>query len=75
MYVTTVQIGQAVQLGDIGVVKVKERSGNSVKLGFAMPSVFPITLIPSGVIPPKFVTGVNGRPTLVPTDRQVAVAG
>lgn len=52
----TVRIGQAVQIGDVAVVKVEEKSGRRVRLLFAA-TVSPISLIPDGLIPPRFAAG------------------
>ncbi len=57
MLTLSVKVGQAVQIGDVAVIKVLERAGRRVGLQFAT-SVSPITLIPSGIIPDEFAVGI-----------------
>lgn len=71
----TVRIGQAVQLGDVAVVKVEDKSGRRVRLTFAT-TVSPISLIPDGIIPRRFAVGLGDQPRrileAVPEQRAVA---
>lgn len=71
MLALTVQVGQAVQIGngpDNGcIVKVKEKSGRRVQLVF-ITSLTPILLLADGLIPARFTTGVTGEPRRVPRD-------
>ncbi|GLQ09239.1 hypothetical protein GCM10007913_11710 [Devosia yakushimensis] len=65
----TVKVGQAVDIAGVAVVRVTEKNGRRVGLQFAT-SLSPITLIPTGIIPPRYVTGITGdqqaRPMLAP---------
>lgn len=56
----TVKVGQAVKLGDVGYIKVEDKYGRNVKLVFAM-DIKPIKIIPTGIIPPEFTTGIIKR--------------
>jgi hypothetical protein len=62
----TLEVGEAVQIGetpDAGVVvKVKDRTGRKVKLAFA--TRLPIKRLAFGLVPPTFVTGITGHPTV-----------
>ncbi len=77
MLALTVQVGQAVQIGDDPergcVVKVKEKSGRRVQLVF-MTQLAPIRLLADGLIPVRFTTGVTGEPRRVPRDLMPARA-
>ena len=57
----TVKVGQAVKLGDIGYIKVLDKYGRNVKLVFAM-DIHPIKIVPTGIIPPEYTTGIIRRP-------------
>lgn len=60
MLTLSVKVGQAVQIGDVAVVKVGEKSGRMVKLSFFTP-VSPIRLLADGLIPSRFTTGITGE--------------
>lgn len=66
----TVRTGQVVQIGDIGCIKVAEKSGRQVKLIFAM-NVKPILILADGLIPARFTLGITGEPRRAPA-REVA---
>lgn len=76
----TVRIGQAVQLGEVAVVKVEEKSGRNVRLVFAT-AIAPIRLIADGIIPKRFTMGITGErkvvdmPMPAPDGRLQAAAG
>lgn len=56
----TVRVGQAVQIGEVAVIKVQEKSGRQVKLGIAaLDSISPIKLLPTGIIPARFAVGLG----------------
>lgn len=59
MKVLTVKVGEAVQIGDVAVVKLAEKSGQRIKLVFA--TALPLTHIVTGIIPAAFSTGITGR--------------
>lgn len=60
MLVMTVKVGEALQLGEVAVIKVLEKQGQRVKLAIAS-QVSPIALIPDGIIPTRFTFGVTGE--------------
>lgn len=70
----SVKIGEAVQIGDVACVGVDERKGQSVYLTIATARTNPVRIIPSGIIPREFTTGITGerRPSLA-TPRLAAV--
>lgn len=47
-----VKVGQAVQIGDVACIGVAERKGSQVKLTISTNEE--VTLIPTGIFPPKF---------------------
>lgn len=55
----TVKIGQAVQIGDVAVIKVEDKKGRCVRLRFATP-LSPIKLLTDGIIPMRFTVGLAG---------------
>ncbi|QND60375.1 hypothetical protein [Mesorhizobium huakuii] len=59
MLTLTVNVGQAVQIGEHGVVKVEDKTGRRVRLVFAG-DFRPITLIADGIIPARFTLGITG---------------
>lgn len=67
----TVRVGQAVQIGEVAVVKVCEKSGRCVRLAFAT-EVAPIRLLADGIIPPRFTTGITGQPRRIGEPTAVA---
>lgn len=56
----TVKIGQAVQIGDVAVVKVEDKKGRCVRLRFAT-ALSPITILADGLIPMRFTVGLAGE--------------
>ncbi|SFV31308.1 hypothetical protein SAMN05216456_1299 [Devosia crocina] len=52
----SVKVGEAVQIGEVAIVKVDDRNGRSVKLKIAtMDPSLRVTRIPTGIIPPAFL--------------------
>jgi hypothetical protein len=76
----TVRVGQAVQIGDVAVVKVEEKSGRNVRLIFAT-AIQGIHILADGIIPKRFTTGITGErklaewPKPAPEARLRAAAG
>jgi hypothetical protein len=64
--VWTVREGEALQIGDAAVVRVEEKSGRRVRLVIAT-LMSPIHLIPSGIFPDRFTTGITGEPRRAPS--------
>ena len=60
MLTLDVKIGQAVQIGDVCVVKVRDKRGSRVKLVF-FTAIAPIRLLADGLIPARFTTGISGE--------------
>jgi len=60
----TVRVGQAVQLGDVAVIKVEEKSGRNVRLVFAT-AIQGITVLADGIIPKRFTLGISGERKVV----------
>lgn len=60
MKLLTVKVGEAVQIGDVAFVRVKEKSGQRVTLAIA--TELAIEHIPTGILPPIFSTGLSGTP-------------
>lgn len=58
MLALNVKVGQAVQIGDVAVVKVQDKRGAMVKLVFAT-NIKPIRLLATGIIPRQFITGLG----------------
>lgn len=56
----TVRVGGVVEVGDVAAIKVFERKGQSVCLGFV--TALPITLNPTGIIPERFAAGIYREP-------------
>lgn len=52
------KVGQAVQMGDVACVKIVAREGSTIRLGFAT-DIAPIRIIPSGIIPERFIHGIR----------------
>lgn len=65
--VLKVKYGNAIQIGDGpdrgAVVAVDYAAGSQVKLTLA--TSLPITHLPDGIFPPRFVTGLHGEPERV----------
>lgn len=61
MLTLSVRVGQAVQIGEHGVVKVEDKTGRRVRLVFAG-DFSPIRLIADGIIPARFTLGITGEP-------------
>lgn len=66
MMTMSVNVGEMIQIGDNpdagAVIKVKEKSGRMVKLVLA--TNLPIEKLSFGLIPPRFVHGITGKPTV-----------
>ena len=75
MKVYDIRIGQAVQIGDVAVVKLKDKAGARIKLAIA--TQLPLLLLADGLIPARFTTGISGdeRRVPVPGNEGVAFAG
>lgn len=59
---TSLRVGEAVQIGPDVVVRVEQKTGQFVSLAIAaMLHIAPIEIIPSGIIPARFTTGVTGQ--------------
>lgn len=62
MLTLNVNVGEVVQVGDTPsegvVIKVKARSGRSVRLAFA--THLPISVLTDGIIPARFTNGITG---------------
>lgn len=52
-----VRIGEVVEIGDVAAVKVFDRKGRDVYLGFETP-IHPIVINHSGIVPERFSTGI-----------------
>lgn len=59
MFITTLRIGQGVTIGDDTFVRVDDKKGNYVKLSIKAPRTRKVDVIPDGILPPRFVTGVR----------------
>ena len=60
MLVMDVLKGQAVQIGDVAVIKLLDKlGGGRVKVAFA--TELPVKLIADGIIPTRFTIGVTGE--------------
>jgi len=68
-----VRVGQAVQMGDVACVKVVARDGSTIRLGFAT-DIAPIRIIPSGIIPERFLHGIRRDLGVSVTQRLAAAA-
>lgn len=68
MLTLTVREGQAVQLGDVGAIRINKKYGRAVNMTFFMENVAPIRIIADGIIPPRFTTGITGVPHRIPRD-------
>lgn len=66
------RVGQAVQMGDVACIKVVGREGSKIQLGFAT-DIAPIRIIPSGIIPERFLHGIR-RDLREPAPRLLAAA-
>lgn len=53
-----VQVGQAVQIGDVAAVKVVAKEGSTIRLGF-FTDISPIRLLPPGIVPQRFLHGIR----------------
>lgn len=52
----SVKVGEAVQIGDVAIVKVDDKNGRSVKLKIGtIDPAHRVTRIPTGIIPPRFL--------------------
>lgn len=72
MLTLSVCVGQAVQIGEHGVVKVADKTGRRVRLIFAG-DFSPIRLIADGIIPHRFTLGITGEPRRI-LERELAAA-
>lgn len=60
MLVKDVLVGQAVQLGEVAVIKLLEKAGGGrVKMAFA--TDLPVQVLADGIIPHRFTVGVTGK--------------
>ena len=67
----TLRAGEAVEIGDVVVVRVEHKSGAATKLSFF--TELPIRSLVDGLIPPRYVLGITGPPRRVLADlRSVA---
>jgi hypothetical protein len=63
MFSKTMRPGEAVEIGDVAVVRVEYKSGSATKLSFF--SQLPIRCLVDGLVPPRYVYGVVGPPRRV----------
>lgn len=56
----TVNVGQAVRIGDVAVIKLHAKDGARVVLAFHTRES-PIRIITSGIVPEFFTTGITGE--------------
>ena len=52
----TLRAGEAVEIGDVAVVRVEAKSGSCTKLSFF--TELPIRALADGLIPPRYVYGL-----------------
>jgi len=71
MLTLTVREGQAVQIGELGAIKLNKKYGRAANMTFFF-DVSPIRILADGLVPARFTTGITGEPRRVP--RQVAAA-
>lgn len=64
MLTLSLKVGEAVQVGNDLAIKVMEKSGRCVRLGFAT-KLGPIRIIKTGIIPAALVPGVTDQLHLV----------
>ncbi len=65
----TVRDGESIQIGEIGAIRLnRAKTGRLMNMTFFMPNVFPIRIIPDGLIPARFTTGITGEPRRVPRE-------
>ena len=62
LYSKTLRVGEAIELGDVAVVRVEAKSGCMVKLAFF--TELPLRMLVEGIIPPRYVFGIT-RPSRI----------
>ena len=67
----TVREGEAVQIGEVGAIRVNKKYGRSVNMTFFMPAISPIRILADGIIPTRFTTGITGVPEPLPRQYRV----
>lgn len=66
MFCKTLRAGEAMEIGDVAVVRVEAKSGNMTKLSFF--TELPLRLLAAGIIPPRYVYGISGTPRRILED-------
>lgn len=58
MLTITCKVGEVIEIGEIAAFRVQEKSGSEVRLAFAAPKSVRIRRIATGIIKPKYITGI-----------------
>jgi hypothetical protein len=60
MFSKTLHVGEAMEIGDVAVVRVDAKSGCMTKLAFF--TELPLRMLAAGIVPPRYVHGITAPP-------------